>query len=136
MKNLPANSSLVQRKEELKKELNAIAEKEIIELRRVHYPAIKEKYEGKYFKSSNGYNKKQRWYDYTKVTEIKPKDVYDTGGNGITSHFKGWTFRVTSSKEIEISPVNSGYVHSLGREITEEEFNEKWNEMVDKINSL
>jgi hypothetical protein len=70
------------------------------------------------------------------VTEINPDDVYDTGGNGITSRYKGWQFETTGCGAINISPKDFGYCHTLGQQISEDEFNTAWNKMVENLDAL
>jgi hypothetical protein len=129
-------SNLSERKKQLQKEMNEVEELEVKETIEKNYPIIKKKYEGKFFKYRNGYNADERWWLYTKVVEIKPSDVYDTNGNGVTAHFSGWTFQTDSYDKIEIAQEKHGYVHSLGKEITENEFVAAWNKMIDKMNHL
>lgn len=113
-------------------EIKEVIEQEII---KHHYPLIKKEFEGKYFKYNNGYNAEDRWSLYTKIVEIKPDDVYDTHGNGVTSRFTGWSFEVTSDNRIHIEK-SRNYVHSIGKQITEKEFITAWNRMVKKIDAL
>lgn len=136
MKKTNLSAALEARKKELETELikiNTIQEQGIINQ---HYPLFKKKYEGKYFKRSNGYNDKERWWMYTKVVEIKPDDVYDTKGNGVASHYTGWTFQTASNDEITISKEERGYVQSLGYQISKAEFTAAWNKMIDKLNAM
>lgn len=126
-------------KEELQKQLNKIAIAEEKEMIAKHYPEFK-KFEGRYFKQRNNYSCPKKpsdyWFMYTKITEINPKDVYDTRGNGVACYFKGWTFQTCRDGHISINKEKHGYIHGLGKEITEKEFNDAWNTMIDKINSL
>lgn len=124
------------RKMQLQRELIMIEKNEEKELREKHYPLIKEKYEGTFFKCPNSYNGNNRWNIYTKVTEIKPKDIYDTNGNGVTSHYTGYSFQTDCYNKIQIDRKATGYVHSLGKEISEAEFNEAWNKMIEQMNAL
>jgi hypothetical protein len=127
---------LLSRKDELQKELSEILKKEAAEMVEKHYPIIKKRFEGKFFKYDNGYNHQRRWPMYTFVSEILPENIYDTGGNGITSTFKGWSFQTDDSGRITIEKITHGYVHSLEKEITQSEFDKAFNKMVDKINLL
>jgi len=126
-------------KEQLQKQLDEIAKKEEQEMIETHYPKFK-KFEGKFFKTSNCYSCPEKpsdyWWLYTKITEIKPKDIYNTRGNGVASHYTGWSFQVDKYGQISIEREKSGYIHSLGQEITEKEFNAAWDKMIDKINAL
>ncbi len=113
--------------------LRTIQDQEIIN---IHYPKIKEKYEGKYFKYNNGYNNKERWWLYRKVIEIKPEDVYVAHDKSVNATQTGWEFETNTLGEITINLKARGYVSGLGREISEEEFNTAWNKMIEKLNSL
>lgn len=124
------------RKEQLQKELNAISKAEDAEIIKEHYPVIKKKFEGKFFKRRNNYSHNKQWWLYTKVTEIKPSDIYNTMGNGVTSHYKGWSFETTTSKQVDINQKETGYVHSLGKEITKKEFSEAWDKMIKNLPTL
>lgn len=124
------------RRKELEAELDkikAIQEQEIINK---HYPIIKSKYEGKFFKYNNGYNNDERWWMYTKIEDIKPDDVYDTGGNGVTSHFSGYSFQTDNRGQITIEREKKGYVHHVGEKISKREFIAAWNKMITEINSF
>ena len=124
-------------KQLLQDKLNEIEKKEREDIRRVHYPEFKKQFQGKCFKSKNGYGGGSKgWWYYTKVLCIKPEYIYDTKGTGITSHFDGYGFEVTTDGNVSIRDIDKYYVHSLGEEITEEEFNKAWNKMVEKINKF
>jgi hypothetical protein len=131
-------SNLQSQKKKLQKELNAIEKLQERQLIEKNYPAFKRKYEGKFFKTINGYGgDTPPWFLYRKVTEIRPSDIYDTGGKGgITAHFRGWSFQITSYNQIQIEQLENGYVHHLEEEISEAEFNAAWNKMIDKLDSL
>jgi hypothetical protein len=130
------SSNLTKRKKEIQKQLNEIAEQERKELIETHYPEFK-KLVGKYFKTRNGYGSDTpKWWLYVKVTEIKPEDVYDTCGKGATCHFKGYSFQTTCYGHFSVEMISSGYMHSLGKEITEGEFNEAWNKAMGNLEKL
>jgi hypothetical protein len=123
-------------KSELEKQLAAIIEQEEKDVIEKHYPEFK-KLEGRCFKTSNSYGDDYKpWFLYTKIVAIKPTDVYDTRGNGIASRFTGYSFQTTSTGEISVDMKKQSYVHSIGKEITESEFNTAWNKMIDKLDSL
>jgi len=123
-------------KEQLQKQLNDIAIQEKKDMVELHYPIFK-KLEGRMFKSKNSYGGSSKpWYLYQKVVSITPDMVYDTNGNGIACHFKGYYFQVTSRGIVSVTTNDSGYVHSLGKEITETEFNEAWNKLTETLNNL
>lgn len=127
---------LKQQQKKLQKEMNSIEGKISSEIRAKHYPKIKKQYEGKCFKISNGYNNEERWWLFVKITSIKPDDVYDTGGNGVTSHYTGYSFQTTIANITEIEQIKTGYAHSLENEITEQEFNAEWNKMIERLNKI
>lgn len=130
------SKGMASRKEELQNELNKIATIEEQEIINTHYPSMKKKYEGKYFKCRNSYNQKERWWLYIKVTGIKPEDVYDTKGNGITSHYSGFKFETDSYGQVTIEKEKYGYVHSLGQQITKREFDAAWKKTLKNINAI
>lgn len=133
-------TDLQTKKEQLQKELNSIQEKEQKEIVSKHYPIFKKKYQGKCFKMKNHYgNPRKRsdyWFVYIKVTEIKPEDIYDTRGNGVTSHYTGWQFQTDSSYNVSIQKKETGYIHSLGQQIPESEFNEAWDKVINGLNKM
>jgi hypothetical protein len=126
-------------KEQLQKKLNAIAKKEEKEMIEKHYPEFK-KLEGKFFKKRNNYSLPKKpsdyWFYYTKVTQIKPEYVYDTRGNGANCFFKGYSFQTCKLGNTTIEKIDTGYVSSLGVEITEKEFNEAWNKLMSSLDKL
>lgn len=130
------SSAMEARKQELQKELNKLQIIEEQEVINQYYPAIRKKYEGKCFKYQNRYSTDDSWWLYFKVLEIKPEDVYDTNGNGVTSHFRGWSFQTDIHGMITIEQEKNGYVHSLGKQISEAEFNRAYNKMIEKMNTL
>lgn len=124
-------------KEKLIKQLNAIKAKEHKEMIAEWLPKIRDKYLGKCFKSRNSYGSSSKgWWSYTMVTSIEENDIYDTGGNGVTSYFRGWNFQVTSANEVVIKPVDYWYVHLLDKQISEDEFNRAYNDMIDKLTAI
>lgn len=126
-----------QRKKQLQEELNAITEQEKKELIEKEYPKVKAKYLGKCFKSRNGFGgNSKRWWLYEKVIEIKPDDLYTIGDGEVTAHITVLRFQVFSNDLIQIDPSTQAYIHGLGDEITETEFNAAWDTMIDKINAL
>lgn len=129
-------TEIEKKKDALRKELDALNKQEMEALIEKHYPLIKERFEGKYFKTQNAYNSRHKWWRYVKVAEIKSDGVYDTHGNGVTAVFNGYSFEKTTSNEVVINQVKGGYVHSLDIEITEKEFNEAWNKIIGYVNTL
>lgn len=126
-------------KEQLKKQLNYITKKEEKEMIEKHYPEFK-KLEGTCYKTKNTYGCPKKpsdyWFLYTKITKIKREDVYDTIGNGVTCRFKGWSFQNSKYNNFSVELKKTGYVHSLGKQITEEEFIEAWNRAMSKLDKL
>lgn len=102
----------------------------------INYPEMKRKYEGKFFRTRNTYGGDSKgWWLYTNITLIKEEDVYDTGGQGITTRYSGWSFEKTEHGDIEICTKKTGYAHSCGEEITEDVFISAWNTLADSLNS-
>lgn len=134
-----SNHDLKPTKEQLQKQLDAIAKQEQKEMIEKHYPEFKD-FEGRHFKTKNNYSSPEKpsdyWWLYTKVLTIKPEDIYDTGINGIASHFKGYSFQTTKYGNVEIEKNKQGYIHSLGQEITEKEFIEAWNKLMSTLDNL
>jgi len=128
--------TLLEQKEELKKKLNNVQDKLDKEIALEHYPKIKARYEGKCFKCPNGYGGDRKWWMFIKVTEINIDDVYDTGGNGITARYKGVSFQITTSNEIQINVDDRGFVHSLGVEIKLKAFNKERDKLVARLKSV
>lgn len=133
-----SNHHLKPTKEQLQKQLDEIVSQEQKEIIEKNYPKFK-KFIGKCFKYKNNYSCPTKpsdyWFTYTKVVELNPDDIYDTGYSGITSRFKGYSFDCDKYGNISINNVD-GYIHSLGKEITESEFNEAWNKMMGKLDNL
>lgn len=123
------------KKESLLKEIRSVEKRLAKDFVATHYPEISKKFLGKYFKDKNGYSQNDEWWMYHKVTDIKPEDVYSVGGEP-TAKCRVLTFNATSEGHIRILKDNNAYVHGLGQEITEREFNEAWNKMMDAINIL
>lgn len=130
---------ILSKKAKLQKQLNDIIEQEEKNMVAIHYPIFKKKYEGKYFKRRNSYScpekKSDYWWTYCKVTEIKPSDIYQ-GHNCILSKFDGYSFEIDKDGNIRITQEKYGYTHMLGQEISEKEFNDAWNKMINKINAI
>ncbi len=122
-------------REQLRKRLKELLENENQELIDAHYPEFKA-LEGKCFKSENYYScDEERWLLYTKVQSILPEHVYVSGEN-VYSHFEGLNFQQTKDGVINIEPIKHGFVHSLGEEISAEEFDAAWDSILSEINIL
>jgi hypothetical protein len=126
-------------KEQLQKQLNAIAKQEEKDIIAKYYPEFK-KLEGTFYKVKTSYSCPTKpsdyWWIYTKVTEIKPDDVYNTNGNGVTCHFKGWSFQNCRDGNFSVEQEKIGYVHSLGKQITQQEFIQAWNNAMANLDKL
>lgn len=110
------------RKEQLQKELNAIVEAENAQFITEYYPTF-QAMEGKYFKTENGYGHDNKWYVYTKITSIAPEELYVSYYDRVLSMYKGFSFEKTSDGFLIFKKNRHDYVHCLGKEITEAEFN-------------
>ena len=125
-------------KEKLQEKLNQIEENERLALQENNYPEICEKYLGKCFKVRNNYSCPEKpsdyWFLYLKVTEIKKEDVYQTS-NGVSATYSGYSFQTDKYKNVNVRKEN-GYIHYLGEEITQNEFDEAWNKMINRVNSI
>lgn len=126
-------------KEQLQKQLAAIAKQEKEQIIKKYYPEFK-KLEGTFYKTRNNYSCPEKpsdyWWVYTKITKIDPKDVYDTRGNGVTSHYTGWSFQTCKYGNFSVEKEKRSYVHSLGKKITEQEFIDAWNKAMSNLDSL
>jgi len=127
------------KKEQLQKKLNDIAENEAKVLRQKHFPKFK-KLEGKCFKYKNSYSQPKKksdyWFKYAKVIEVREEDVYDTRGAGVTCHCKIYEFQSDKDGNISIDTIGHSYAHNLGTEISEAEFIEAWNDMMGQLDKL
>jgi hypothetical protein len=128
------------KKEQLQKELARIEQLERKQIIDKNYPIIKKKYEGKYFKYRNCYSCPAKpsdyWWLYVKVVEIKPSDIYDTRGNGITSEYRGYSFQKDKYGQITIQNERKSYIHGLGKEITEMEFKKAWKNIIATLTEM
>ncbi len=123
-------------KQELQKELSKIVAQERKDFTAKHYPECKA-FEGRYFKYRNSYGGDNKgWWLYTKVVEVKPEVVYEINDGDATATYSGWSFQTDTHKQVSIEKNRRSYLHSLGKEISETEFIEAWNKMVDNIDLL
>lgn len=121
----------------LQKQLTKIEKKERLELIKKYLPEFK-KLEGKYFKFRSGYGGDyKKWWVYTKVLLITADDLYEGGGDTpCLSRLTGWRFQTDAFSVFTVAKNCDGYVHLLGEEITEHEFNTAWNAAMDSLNNL
>lgn len=128
---------IVAEKEELKARLNEIAKQEEAEMIASNYPRF-EKLIGTCYKVTNNYSlpkkKSDYWFLYTKITDIKPDDLYQSSGQ-VLCNFRGWQFQTDCNGAISINPTEH-YIHSLGEQISEKEFMEAYAKMITKITSF
>ncbi len=132
--------SLKQKASKLRAELDLIDEKLRKKTIAEYYLTLKRKYEGRCFKYDNGYDSSEKFWLYTKVCKIEPEDVYDTRGNGVTSYYSGYSFETKIhngiEQEVRVELSKRSYVHILGVEITQKEFDREWNKMLTKLKGL
>jgi len=123
------------KKEELQKQLDEIKKQEEKELVDKHYPEFK-KFEGKCFKMRNNYSLPEvpsdYWWLYKKVVKIKKEDIYFSKCKTlkVLSYYDGYSFQTDKHGRITINKNEQGYIHGLGEEITEKEFNDAWDKMI------
>ena len=129
---------LQQKKEQLKKQLQEIKDLERKKLIEKHYPKFK-KLEGTCYKKKNNYSCPEKpsdyWYEYTKVLEIKEKDIYSNNDHDALSHCIQVSFYTDKYGNFSIRQENS-YVHLLGKKITEKEFNKAFNNQLSRAKKL
>ncbi len=127
-------------KEQLQKQLNRIAEQEHSKMVEENYPKHKVRFEGKFFKYKNSYSCPSKpsdyWYIYTKVLSIKPEDIYEGQPGLVLSSCKVYSFQIHKYGNLTVEVDKRSYTHSLGKEISEDEFNKGFNKMVELINGL
>jgi hypothetical protein len=126
-------------KENLQKQLNEIAKKEWEQKVETHFPKFK-KLIGKCFKQRNNFSLPEKpsdyWFLYIKITEIKESYLYDGGENGVYCRYNGWSFETDKNKNIAIERIKKNYVHMLGEEISQEEFNKEWIQLKNSLNEF
>lgn len=128
-------------KEELKRKLEEIEEKERAEIIDAAWPEF-EKLIGKCFKYRNSYscpkNSSDYWWRYTKIVEINKDDLYLGGidGKQVLANCRAMAFQRDKYGLILINPSERNYVHSLGTEITEQAFNKAWGKIKKQINEI
>ena len=121
--------------DQLRNQLAAIIKKEAKDFSEKHYPHFK-KFQGAFFKHNDTYGRGSTWHVYVAVTRIKMDDVYDTVGNGPASHYRGWSFQTTPDGHVHIEKNTTGYIHSLGKQISKREFMSAWKKMQKTISRL
>jgi hypothetical protein len=124
-----------QSKEELQKQLAKIQEQERKEFTNKHWPEF-QKLIGKCFRYRNSYGTGKDWWLYIKVTNINKSSIYPVHGGSPSARYDGFSFQVDYYGNIQIEKERNGYVHSLGKEITQAEFTKAFNSVKKKINSL
>lgn len=123
-------------KEELQARLQAIEEKEFSDKIETDFPELK-KFEGKYFKLKDTYGSGKSWYRFISVLSVKKEDAYFIyNGKQITSTFSGISFETRPEGMSCVKTISSDYIHSLDKEISEKEFKNAFNKMMNKLWSL
>lgn len=132
-------NTLSQRKEYLKKELKELIETEEKEIIKEHFPEF-QRMIGKCFKIRNSYSCPEKpsdsWFLYVRITDIKEKDLYVASSGECLCSYSGFSFQTDKYGSVKIDTKDSGYVHSLGEEIPELEFEKAWNKMIKKIHTI
>ncbi len=121
--------------EQLRKRLKELTEIEDQELIDAHYTALKADFEGNFFKSENSYGNDTKWLVYTKVISVRKEHLYVSNGT-VYSHFEGFSFEKDTNGNINIQNINGSFIHSLGEEISVDEFNAAWDNTMSEINKL
>ena len=121
-------------KEQLRAQLVKIEQQERKELIKNEYHNFK-KLEGTFWKTRNSYGDGKKWWYYTKITQIKPAHIYENS-NGVTSRFIGYTFQTCTYKILTVEKEKTGYIHSLGKQISKAEFNAAWKKAMDGLTTL
>lgn len=127
----------------LQRDLNQLIERKISIFQKEHYPALKEKYEGKFFESLNGFGgDSKKWKVFTKVLPFTEDDVYMTANNEPTAHIKVVEFELMpdSFGKGSFTAVMKGshqtYIHCLDKEITEKQFMKGYDKFVAAVASI
>lgn len=129
------------KKEELRKQLAEIEKQERQSLIEAEYPKFASLI-GKCFKYRNSHSLPEKpsdyWYSYYKIISITPDDIYMGGmeNDKVLSRCVVQSFQVDDNGVITIDPRYRTYVHILGKEIDIDEFNEKFNKVIDEINKI
>lgn len=126
------------KKEELRKQLADIEKKELQERINLEYPKFKELI-GTCYKYKNSYScpekKSDYWYTYMKILSITPNDLYLGGINNdmMLARCKCFKYQIDKYGEIKVNPVYETFVHSLGQEISIDEFNKKYKQLISNL---
>lgn len=126
-------------KEELQRQLNDIAKKEKEKFIEKNHQPLVDKFVGKFFKQQQSWGgglRNKIWYKYTKVLSINPDDVYAIHDDMPTAHCKVYSFQQDAIGDINFCVSTKAYAHNLGEEISEDEFNEEWNRVMDVLSEL
>lgn len=78
---------------------------------------------GKCYRYRNSYSSGDSWWLYAKITGVKD------------GWLNGWKFEKTTADRIEIWDTTIHRVDEY-QEITKEEFNQAWNELLNELNSM
>lgn len=126
------------KKEELRKQLADIEKQELQERIDLEYPKFKELI-GTCYKCKNSYSspevKSDYWYTYRKILSITPDDLYFGGIDNdlILARCKCFSYQIDKYGEIRVNPIYETFVHSLGKEISIDEFNNKYKKLISNL---
>lgn len=129
------------KKEELLQQLAEIENQEREQLIKIEYPKFKQLI-GKCFKLKTSYScsgkKSDYWYVYSKIVSIRPDDLYLGGASAdkVLARCKTITFQKNKYGSISINPNDDTYVHCIGEEISIDEFNKEFENIISIVNRL
>ena len=133
------NNSLSEKRRRLQEELKETIQLEEKEIIKKHFPEF-QKMIGKCFKIRNNYSCPEKlsdyWFLYVRITDIKEEDLYVSNSGECLSNYSGFSFQTDKYGRVNIDTKDRGYVHSLGEEIPELEFEKAWNKMIKRIHTL
>ena len=124
------------KKEELSQQLAEIENQEREQLIKIEYPKFKQLI-GKCFKLKTSYScpekKSDYWNVYSKIVSIRPDDLYLGGASAdkVLAGCKTITFQKNKYGSISIT-----YVHCIGEEISIDEFNKEFENIISIVNRL
>lgn len=129
------------KKEELLQQLAEIENQEREQLIKIEYTKF-EQLIGKCFKFRTSYSSPEKksdyWYVYSKIVSIRPDDLYLGGAsaNEVLARCRTITFQKNKYGSIIINPNDYTYVHCIGEEISINEFNQEFENIINILNKL
>lgn len=125
-------------KEELKRQLAAIEEKELKEFQEEHYSDFKRMI-GRCFKSKNSFSRpassSDYWNVYYKLISISRDDIHSCCDGQVMCRCRVMSFQKDKNSTITIHGNESLYVDMLEEEIPADEFNKKYEELLNELKS-